>query len=100
MIGAILLGLIAGLVARAIIPNDVTERWSGPVAWVAAMVVGLVGALVGYVIFTVLLNIGDDDIFDLGGLVGAIIGAVVVLFVATFVMRRSGASPSGPAARV
>jgi len=96
MIGAILLGLVAGLVARAVIPNDFTERFSGPAGWVVAMVVGLVGALVGYLIFTVLLNIGDDDIFDLGGIVSATIGAIIVLLAATLVMRRTGAGKAGP----
>jgi uncharacterized membrane protein YeaQ/YmgE (transglycosylase-associated protein family) len=42
-------------------------------------VVGLVGALVGYFIFTRGLGIGDNDAFDLGGLLSAIIGVVIVL---------------------
>ncbi|MEV4420575.1 GlsB/YeaQ/YmgE family stress response membrane protein [Patulibacter sp. NPDC049589] len=41
--------------------------------------IGLVGALVGYFIFTRGLGIGDDDAFDLGGLLSAVIGVVVVL---------------------
>ncbi len=35
--------------------------------------------MLGYLIFSVLLNIGDDDAFDLGGLVGAIIGVLILL---------------------
>jgi uncharacterized membrane protein YeaQ/YmgE (transglycosylase-associated protein family) len=89
MIGAILLGLVAGLVAKALIPGDVTERWSGPKGWVVAIAVGLAGALLGYLIFTVLLGIGDTDMFDLGGIIGAIIGAVIVLLVLTLVLRRA-----------
>ena len=43
------------------------------------ILLGLVGALVGFFIFTELLGIGDSEMFDLGGLIGAIIGRVVVL---------------------
>jgi uncharacterized membrane protein YeaQ/YmgE (transglycosylase-associated protein family) len=91
MIGAIILGLVAGLVARAVIPNDFTERFAPPVGWLVAMGVGLAGAIVGYVIFTMLLGIGDDDIFDLGGIISATIGAIIVLFVAGIVARRRAA---------
>jgi uncharacterized membrane protein YeaQ/YmgE (transglycosylase-associated protein family) len=88
VIGALLLGLVAGLIARAVIPNDFTERFAPPVGWLVAVGIGLVGAIVGYVIFTMLLGIGDDDVFDLGGLISATIGAIVVLFVTTLVARR------------
>jgi uncharacterized membrane protein YeaQ/YmgE (transglycosylase-associated protein family) len=47
-----------------------------------------VGALVGYLIFTVLLGIGDTDIFDWGGILSAIIGAVIVVAVASWFLRR------------
>ncbi len=39
---------------------------SGPVCWLISLVLGLVGALLGYLIFTVGLGIDDTDIFDLG----------------------------------
>lgn len=44
---------------------------------VGALVLGLVGALVGWLLFTGLLGIGDTGVFDLGGIIGAIIGAVL-----------------------
>ena len=44
-------------------------------------------------IFTTLLGIGDDDVFDLGGILSAIIGVLIVLPIAGFVLRRLGASP-------
>ena len=50
---------------------------------------GLVGAAVGWVIFTGIFGIGDSDMFDLGGLVGAIIGSVLVLLAAGWFLRRS-----------
>jgi uncharacterized membrane protein YeaQ/YmgE (transglycosylase-associated protein family) len=51
-------------------------------------VLGLVGALVGYVIFTLGFGIGDTDIFDWGGLLGAIIGTLIVIAVAGWFLRR------------
>ena len=51
---------------------------------------GLAGALVGYVIFTLGLGIGDDDIFDWGGILSAIIGTLIVIPIAGWLLRRSG----------
>jgi hypothetical protein len=53
---------------------------------------GLAGAILGYLIFTVGLGIGDTDIFDFGGIISAIIGTVIVLFVVGFFVRRRDAS--------
>jgi uncharacterized membrane protein YeaQ/YmgE (transglycosylase-associated protein family) len=90
MIGALLLGLVAGFIGRALVPNDAFSGMRGPKSWAVSIVLGLVGAFVGYLVFTRGLGIGDDDAFDLGGLLSAIIGVVVVLLVAGFVLRRSG----------
>ena len=90
MIGALILGLVAGFIGRALVPNDAFADMSGPKSWGISIVLGIVGALVGYVIFTLGLGIGDDDAFDLGGLVSAIIGVVIVLLIAGFVLRRTG----------
>jgi uncharacterized membrane protein YeaQ/YmgE (transglycosylase-associated protein family) len=49
---------------------------------------GLGGAAVGWLIFTKGLGIGDDDAFDLGGLVGAIIGTMILLGVYRAVVGR------------
>jgi uncharacterized membrane protein YeaQ/YmgE (transglycosylase-associated protein family) len=89
MIGALILGLVAGFIGRVLVPNDVLSGMSGPASWGASIVLGLVGALVGYFIFTRGLGIGDDDAFDLGGIISAIIGVVIVLLIAGFVVRRS-----------
>jgi len=90
MIGALILGLVAGFIGRALVPNDAFQHMSGPASWLVSIVLGLVGAFVGYLIFTRGLGIGDDDAFDLGGILSAIIGVVIVLIVAGFVMRRVG----------
>ena len=54
---------------------------------------GLAGALVGYLIVTLGLGIGDTDIFDWGGLVGAIIGTLIVLGLARSFLRRRQPGP-------
>ena len=73
MIGAIILGLVAGFIAKALMPGD------DPGGFFVTILLGLAGALVGFFLFTELLGIGDDDMFDLGGLVGAIIGTMILL---------------------
>jgi uncharacterized membrane protein YeaQ/YmgE (transglycosylase-associated protein family) len=90
MIGALILGVVAGAVARLVIPNDAFEGLEGWKSWLATVALGLVGALVGWLIFTGLFGIGDTDVFDLGGIIGAIIGAILVLLAVSWFLRRSG----------
>ena len=91
MIVALLLGFVAGIVARVLMPGDVFRKMSGPASWGLSLVLGLAGALLGYVIFTLGLGIGDTDIFDWGGLLGAIIGTLIVLGLASYFLRRRAA---------
>lgn len=74
MIGAIILGIIAGYLARLLMPGR------QDLGFLMTAVLGIVGALVGFFIFTEVLGIGDSEAFDLGGLPGAVIGAMLVLF--------------------
>ena len=97
MIGALLLGLVAGFVGRALVPHDVLEGMEGPKSWLASIVLGLVGAVVGWVIFTAALGIGDTDVFDWGGVLSALIGVVIVLLLAGAVMRRTRGGGQRPA---
>jgi uncharacterized membrane protein YeaQ/YmgE (transglycosylase-associated protein family) len=90
MLGAVLLGLVAGVIARMLMPGDVFRNMSGPTSWLASIALGLAGAIVGYLIFTVGLGIGDTDVFDFGGIVSAIIGTLIVLAVVGFFVRRRG----------
>ena len=73
MIGAIILGLLAGFIAKALLPGK------DPGGFFVTILLGLAGSLIGFFIFTELLGIGDDDMFDLGGLIGAIIGTMILL---------------------
>ena len=74
VIGALILGALAGFIARALLPGKQS------MGLVMTILLGLAGAFVGFLVFTELLGIGDDDKFDLGGLIGAIIGAMILLF--------------------
>ena len=93
MVGALILGFVAGAVARLLIPDDAFRNMSGPVSWGVSILVGLAGAFLGWLIFTKVFGIGDDDIFDLGGIVGAIIGTMILLPIVTFILRRTNRFP-------
>ena len=94
MIGALLLGFVCGVIARVLMPGDAFRHMSGPMSWVVSVGLGLVGALLGYVIFTLGLGIGDTDIFDWGGLVGALIGTLIVVGIASYFLRRRQSGPT------
>ena len=88
MIGALLTGLVAGIIGRLLVP-DMWSELQGLQSWLFSLVLGLSGALLGYLIFTVGLGIGDSDVFDFGGIVGAVIGVVILLpFVGIFARVR------------
>lgn len=91
MIGAAILGIVAGYLARALLPGK------QEMGFFATVLLGLVGALVGFFFFTEILGIGDTEIFDLGGTIGAVIGAMVVLFIYDRVVA-SRSAKSEPAA--
>jgi uncharacterized membrane protein YeaQ/YmgE (transglycosylase-associated protein family) len=90
VIGALLLGLVAGVIGRLLVP-DMWSGLSGPRSWLFSLVLGLAGAMLGYVIFTLGLGIGDDDVFDWGGILGAIIGVIILLPFVGIITRAFGA---------
>jgi len=73
VIGAIILGIAAGYLGRLLMPGR------DKMGFIATMLLGLAGAVVGFLIFTELLGVGDDRMFDLGGLIGAVIGVMLLL---------------------
>jgi uncharacterized membrane protein YeaQ/YmgE (transglycosylase-associated protein family) len=73
MIGAIVLGIVAGYIGRLLMPGR------DKMGFIATVLLGLGGAVVGFLVFTELLGIGDNKMFDLGGLIGAIIGVMLLL---------------------
>ncbi len=89
MIGALILGFLAGTIARFVMP-DAFNRVEGWKSWVLSTLLGLAGAALGWLIFTKWIGIGDEDVFDLGGIVGAIIGTMILLPIFGFIMKRTG----------
>jgi uncharacterized membrane protein YeaQ/YmgE (transglycosylase-associated protein family) len=87
MIGAIILGIVAGYLGRFLMPGR------DPMGFIATTLLGLAGSVVGFLIFTELFNIGDNETFDLGGLIGAIIGVMILLGLYRLVADRRG--PAG-----
>lgn len=72
IIVAIVVGLIAGFLARALMPGK------DSMGLVATIILGLVGSFVGAFLFR-LVGVGDGDNFDFGGIIAAIVGALIVL---------------------
>ena len=67
IIGWILLGLVAGALARLLVPGR------DPMGWLGTIVLGLVGSFVGGFLADLLF---DDEAI---GLLGAVVGSVLVL---------------------
>ena len=76
LIAFLIMGLIAGLLARAIMPGR------DPMGWLGTMLLGAVGALLGGLVFG-----GADNAV---GYIGAVVGAVIVLFLYRLFVARSG----------
>lgn len=78
----IVIGLLAGLIARAIMPGNQS------MGLVATTLLGMVGSLVGGLIGSLFSRTGR--IFDLHptGLIFSVIGAILVLFLMGFAGRR------------
>ncbi len=93
IIAAIVIGIIAGYLGRLLLPGK------DPLGFLGTVAVGIAGALVGWVLFTYLLGIGDKDKFDLGGVIGAIIGTMLILLVVRAIRPGGDTHDRRPAAR-
>ena len=83
IIAWIILGLVAGAIAKAILPGT---QGGG---WVITLVLGVVGALLGGYLGSVLFNTGLQGFFDLTTWLLAIGGAIIVLLIYGLVTRGS-----------
>ena len=73
IIFAILLGLFAGAIGKLLMPGD------DPGGVIVTILLGIAGSFVGFLLFTEVLGIGDEDAFDWGGVIGAIVGVMLLL---------------------
>jgi len=81
VVGAIILGIVAGYIGRLLMPGR------DKMGFIATMLLGLAGAVIGFLVFTELLGVGDDQMFDLGGLIGAIVGVMLLLLLYRLVLK-------------
>jgi uncharacterized membrane protein YeaQ/YmgE (transglycosylase-associated protein family) len=86
IIGWILLGLLAGVIAKALLPGD------DPGGFIITTLIGIAGALLGGFLARA-LDIGDpiDEFFDISTWLAAIVGAFVLLIVYRMVVGRRAA---------
>ncbi|HUQ42242.1 MAG TPA: GlsB/YeaQ/YmgE family stress response membrane protein [Candidatus Limnocylindrales bacterium] len=69
----IIIGLIAGAIARFLVPGP------DPMGWIATIVLGIIGSFVGG--FLANLIFGGVAAISPAGIVGSIIGAIIVLLI-------------------
>ncbi|MEO5833867.1 MAG: GlsB/YeaQ/YmgE family stress response membrane protein [Nakamurella sp.] len=74
IIGAIVIGLIAGALARLVVPGK--QDISIPMTILLGIIGSFVGGFLGYLIFH---KDGSDGFLQPSGLLGSFIGAVIVL---------------------
>jgi uncharacterized membrane protein YeaQ/YmgE (transglycosylase-associated protein family) len=69
----LIVGLIAGFIARVLVPGP------DPMGWLGTMILGIVGSFVGGTLAALLFG-GTLDVSPTG-IVGSVIGAIVVLLI-------------------
>lgn len=79
----LLIGLIAGFLARLLVPGR------DPMSVGGTILLGIVGSFVGGFLFYVLFDLdASEGAFQASGIVGSVIGAIVVLLLYRAVNRR------------
>ena len=85
VIWMIIIGLVAGALARLVVPGD------DPMGIVGTIVLGLIGSLVGGLLGYLLFGRDlEDGAFQTAGVIGSFIGAVLALLAYRAMPGRSG----------
>jgi len=85
IIAFIILGLLAGIVAKAILPGN------DPGGLIITTIIGIAGALLGGFLAAALFNAHPlDDFFDVSTWVTAIVGSIILLAIYRAVTGRRG----------
>ncbi|MCQ3830120.1 MULTISPECIES: GlsB/YeaQ/YmgE family stress response membrane protein [Microbulbifer] len=77
----IILGLIAGALAKWIMPGP------DPGGWIVTMIIGIVGAFIGGWVGS-FVGLGTTGGLSLGSIITAVVGAVILLFIYRLVKSR------------
>ncbi len=80
-ISVIIIGLVAGAIAKAILPGN------DPSGWIISLVLGVLGAFVGGWIAQ-MAGFSGGGFFSIGVWLFAILGCVIVLFIYGLLTRR------------
>jgi uncharacterized membrane protein YeaQ/YmgE (transglycosylase-associated protein family) len=85
IIAFIILGMLAGVIAKAIMPGD------DPGGFIVTTIIGIVGALIGGFLAAALFGAHPlDEFFDISTWLTAIVGAILLLVVYRVVLDRGG----------
>ncbi|WP_347757049.1 GlsB/YeaQ/YmgE family stress response membrane protein [Agrococcus sp. ProA11] len=84
ILGWIVLGLVAGAIAKLILPG---KQGGG---WIMTLILGVVGALLGGFLGSVLFNVGIDEFWSLSTWLLAIGGSIVVLLIWGLLTKNRG----------
>lgn len=85
IIAFVVLGLIAGVIAKAILPGE------DPGGLIVTAIIGIVGALLGGFLAAALFGAHPlDEFFDISTWLTAIVGAVILLVLYRAVTNRGG----------
>lgn len=85
IIAFIILGLLAGVIAKALMPGD------DPGGYIVTAIIGMVGALLGGLLAAALFDAHPlDEFFDISTWVTAIVGSIILLVLYRVVAGRNG----------
>ncbi len=79
----IVIGFVAGFLARALVPGP--DPMSLGQTWLLGVIGSFAGGFIGYLL---LRKDGEDGWFQASGIIGSILGAIVVLLIYRAVTRR------------
>ena len=86
IVSLIVIGLIAGAIARLVVPGR--QNISIPMTILLGIIGSFVGGFLGFLIFQ---HDAVDGFFQPAGIIGSVIGAIIVLFLYTRFAGRSAA---------
>lgn len=80
MIGALIIGLVAGIIAGKLMGSEYP--------WYIDIILGLVGASIGGFIYSLIFQVPFTSGFDLTSLIVSVVGAVIVIALYRMITKR------------